>query len=98
MRTSRSAANPGRQFFKCPHPSEADACLKIAWVDEWTGGPVPATQPVRCASQHSGRMRCSAAAIEHASVARAAYGCCAYLGTKTTRAVPHAGRILGSML
>jgi len=70
MRTSRSAANPGRQFFKCPHPSEADACLKVAWVDEWTGGPLPATQPVRCASQHSGRIRCSAAAIEHALVAR----------------------------
>ncbi|KAL3158229.1 hypothetical protein ABBQ38_010482 [Trebouxia sp. C0009 RCD-2024] len=36
--TANTANNPGRKFFKCPHQTEADSCLKFAWADEYEGG------------------------------------------------------------
>ena len=33
--TSNTAANPGRCYYKCAHPSEGHACLRFKWVDEW---------------------------------------------------------------
>lgn len=36
--TANTANNPGRRFFKCPHQTEADSCLKFAWADEYEGG------------------------------------------------------------
>ncbi|CAL8463456.1 g2990 [Coccomyxa elongata] len=38
--TSNSAANPGRTFFKCAHPTEAQDCLHFMWEDEWNGQPL----------------------------------------------------------
>ena len=36
--TSNTAGNPGRKFFKCPHPTEAKNCLEFVWADEYEGG------------------------------------------------------------
>ena len=36
--TANTEANAGRQFFKCAHASEAEACLKFQWADEAGGG------------------------------------------------------------
>ena len=36
--TASTAANAGRQFYKCSHASEAEACLKFQWADEAGGG------------------------------------------------------------
>ena len=40
LRTSSTAANPGRPFYKCAHPTEAEECLRFLWADEWDGGPL----------------------------------------------------------
>ncbi|DBA87673.1 TPA: hypothetical protein ACH3X1_004680 [Trebouxia sp. C0004] len=37
--TANTSNNPGRRFFKCSHQTEADACLKFAWADEYDGAP-----------------------------------------------------------
>ncbi|KAK9812774.1 hypothetical protein WJX72_003468 [[Myrmecia] bisecta] len=42
---SNTPANPGRQFFKCAHPSEADQCLRFMWADEWDGQALQAGGP-----------------------------------------------------
>ena len=36
--TANTPANAGRQFYKCAHPSEGEACLKFQWADEAEGG------------------------------------------------------------
>ena len=36
--TANTPSNPGRQFYKCAHPTEADSCLKFVWADEFEGG------------------------------------------------------------
>ena len=40
LRTANTAANPGRPFFKCAHPAEAEQCLRFLWADEWDGAPL----------------------------------------------------------
>ncbi|EIE27522.1 prokaryotic type I DNA topoisomerase [Coccomyxa subellipsoidea C-169] len=47
VKTSNSAANPGRTFFKCAHPSEAQECLDFMWEDEWNGQPLGASRARR---------------------------------------------------
>ena len=36
--TANTAANAGRTFYKCAHPSEGAQCLPFAWADEYDGG------------------------------------------------------------